>query len=390
MTPDAARQIRGGHPWVFATSITSITEGGEAGDLAVIFDRNRRFMAIGLFDPSSPIRIRVLHQGAPATIDAAFWDARLAAAQTIRESLAQSGHTDGYRLLNGENDGFPGLVLDRYADTLVMKLYSAAWLAQLPVLMPLIEARWQPTSVILRLSRTLQPDHANLEATALLGPLPAGPVQFRENGLRFEADVLAGQKTGHFLDQRDNRARVRQRARGARVLDVFACTGGFSAYAAAGGAREVHSVDISAGALRTAAINVRANNRGNTAHTTTVGDAFEVMRRLVLHGERYDVVVIDPPSFAHRGREAAGGLRAYRSLTELGVALTREGGTLVQASCSSRITAASFFEATEAAAAAMAETTVLEHTGHPIDHPIAFVHGAYLKAVFIRVDHRHS
>ena len=392
VTPDATRQIRGGHPWIFASSIASVSDGGTTGDLAVVFDRNRRFLAIGLYDPESPIRIRMLHHGPPVTIDSSFWSERLDAARAIRQPLELTTETTAYRIINGENDGFPGLVLDRYASTLVLKLYSAAWLPHLGVLVPLIQARWQPASVVLRISRALQRDHPELEGTSLVGPLPTAPVQFIENGLSFEADVIRGQKTGHFLDQRDNRNCVRALAGNARVLDVFACTGGFSAYAAAGGAVEVHSVDISAGALKASATNVRANNPGgSTKHLTTVGDAFEVMRTLVAEGERYDVVVIDPPSFAHRRSEAAGGLRAYRQLTELGLALTADGGTLVQASCSSRISAVSFFESVESTARAVgASVTVLEKSEHPIDHPIGFVHGAYLKAMFLRVNRHRS
>ncbi|MCU1345043.1 MAG: rRNA (guanine-N2)-methyltransferase, partial [Acidimicrobiia bacterium] len=181
VTPDAARQTRGGHPWIYANSITSVSDGGVAGDLAVLFDRHRRFLAIGLYDPDSPIRIRVLHHGSPITIDADFWNDRIAVAAAIREPLLHDDtdgyRTDGYRCINGENDGFPGLVLDRYASTMVMKIYSAAWLPHLATLLPLIQARWEPSAVVLRLSRTLHRHHGALEGVALLGELPLAPVR---------------------------------------------------------------------------------------------------------------------------------------------------------------------------------------------------------------------
>ncbi|MCU1504393.1 MAG: SAM-dependent methyltransferase containing domain, partial [Ilumatobacteraceae bacterium] len=144
VTPDARRQIAAGHPWVYDESIVSISHKGTAGDLAVIFDDDRKFVAIGLNDPASPIRIKIIHRGRPTPIDAAFWRQRLDAAMARRGALIASGHTTGYRCINGENDGFPGLVLDRYADTLVLKLYTAAWFAHLATLVPVIVAALHP------------------------------------------------------------------------------------------------------------------------------------------------------------------------------------------------------------------------------------------------------
>src|SRR4051794_18273724 len=242
VTPDARRQIAAGHPWVFNESITSISHRGAVGDLAVIFDNDRNFVAIGLWDPGSPIRIRILHHGKPVTIDAAFWHQRITAAIERRAGIGSD--TDGYRVLNGENDGFPGLVLDRYADTLVVKLYSPTWIPHLRSLVDAIDKLLAPSALVLRLARTMaeQKMHGLTEGMALIGETPAEPVLFHENGLVFEADVVHGQKTGHFLDQRDNRALVGSMSAGMRVLDVFAATGGFGIYAAAGGAARGTSV----------------------------------------------------------------------------------------------------------------------------------------------------
>jgi 23S rRNA (cytosine1962-C5)-methyltransferase len=390
VTDDACRQLRGGHPWVFDGSITSAPADGAAGDLAVLFDRRRRFQGIGLYDPGSPIRVRVLHAGAPVAITPAWWDDRLGAALDRRQELAASGDTTGYRVVHGENDGFPGLVLDRYGATAVLKLYSSAWVPHLASLVPLVAARLEPERLVLRLSRGVQaeaPPGARDGAT-LLGVPPTGPVTYLEQGLVLEADVVAGQKTGAFLDQRDNRRLVGTMAAGARVLDVFSCTGGFSLAAAAGGARTVRSVDRSEAALESARRSFARNAvvAGGARHETTCGDAFEAMATLAGAGERFDLVVVDPPSFASRRSSVPGALRAYARLTQLALPLLADGGVLVQASCSSRV-GADEFVATVAGAArsAGAGFEELRRTGHPVDHPVGFPEGAYLKAVVARI-----
>jgi 23S rRNA (cytosine1962-C5)-methyltransferase len=212
-------------------------------------------------------------------------------------------------------------------------------------------------------------------------------VLFTEGGLRFEADVRKGQKTGHFLDQRHNRMRLGRLVAGRDVLDVFASTGGFSVHAAAGRARSVHSVDISAPTLAAAERNMALNaDRAEVQgceHTTEVGDAFEVMIALARAGKTYDVVVIDPPSFAQKQSSIDVAVRAYTRLTHIGLRLVRPGGVFVQASCSSRVTSDLFFATLlDAADAAGRELRQMVRTGHDIDHPVTYPEGAYLKAGF--------
>jgi 23S rRNA (cytosine1962-C5)-methyltransferase len=400
LIPDAERQVRGGHPWVFDSSVRSVRVTGtdtdeepRAGDLAVVFDQRRRFVAIGLWDPDSPIRIRILHRGAPRQIDDDWFRDTVAAAARRREPLTLSGSTTGYRVVNGENDGLPGVVIDRYEGTAVLKLYSGAWWAHLEQLVEAIVAALGSERVVLRLARVVQraaPAGAPGDGATLHGPAPTGPLVFLENGLRVEADVVAGQKTGWFLDQRDNRARVRDLCAGAQVLDVFCAGGGFTLHAAAGGAAGVHSVDLSPGAVAATGRNLALNSDraevASCAHRTTTGDAAEVMAALRTRGERYDVVVVDPPSFASKQQQVPGALRAYGRLTQLAVGLLRPGGWLVQASCSARVPSGEFVDAVHAAARSAGERLVdAEVTGHPLDHPIGFEHGAYLKAVFARV-----
>jgi len=392
VTPDALRHIRSGHPWVYDHSIVSTGHDGAMGDLAVVFDSERKFAAIGLWDPSSPIRLKVLHHGRPVTVDRAFWTTRLAAAMAVRAPLVDRGDTDGYRVVNCENDGMPGLVLDRYDRTLVLKLYTAAWVPHLVDILPAIDELLHPEALVLRLARNIPTDalHGLEEGDALLGVCPTDPVLFRESGLTFEADVVHGQKTGHFLDQRDNRVLVGREAEGATVLDVFASTGGFTVHAAAGGAAAVTAVDLSAPTLEVAARNLAHNARlpGVAAcrYTAVVGDAFREMETYVRQGRKYDIVVVDPPSFAQRQHETERALGAYRRLTDLAVRLVQPGGWLVQCSCSARVGAEEFHRAVAvAAAAARHPLDEWTRTGHPIDHPAGIPESRYLKATFAQV-----
>lgn len=392
VTADALRHIRAGHPWVYDDSIVSVSHDGAVGDLAVVFDQDRKFAAIGLFDPTSPIRLKVLHHGRPVTVDRAFWSQRLAAALEARRALAASGDTTGYRCVNGENDGMPGFVLDRYDRTLVLKLYSAMWVPHLPVLVDVIDELLHPDAMVLRLARSIDPVHLHglEEGDALLGTAPTAPVLFQERGLVFEADVVHGQKTGHFLDQRDNRTLFGSMVRGAEVCDVFASTGGFTVHAAAGGATSVLAIDLSAPTLEVAARNLQHNAHlpavAACRFTPVVADAFRDLERLARNGRRFDALVVDPPSFAQRQHEVDRALGAYSKLTSLAVRLLRPGGLLVQCSCSSRVTAEQFHR-TVALAASRANRPLdeIRRTGHAVDHPVRFPEGAYLKAVFARV-----
>jgi len=262
ITAAAETIVRSGHPWLFADSIHESNRPGQLGDLAVIYDRKDKFLAVGLFDPDSPLRVRILHAGKPQTIDAAWWQARLAQALVRREGLFDAT-TNGYRLIHGESDGWPGLVLDRYDMTLVLKIYTAAWLPRLDEILALFTEKISCECIVLRLSRNIQPfaekQFQRRDGQILFGASPEGTVIFFENGIRFEADVLRGQKTGFFLDQRENRREVELLAHGRRVLNAFSFSGGFSVYAARGGAKSVTDLDISAHALESAKRNFALN-----------------------------------------------------------------------------------------------------------------------------------
>lgn len=384
----AEKILRGGHPWIFSNSLREQNREGAPGELAVIFDRNDKFLAVGFFDPDSPIRVRVVHRGKPRAIDAAFWLERLSQAIDRRKMLFDE-NTTGCRIINGESDGWPGLVLDRYATTLVLKSYTAAWLTRLTEIVPLICAQLKPERVVLRLSRNIPRALANnfsADGEIIFGTPLAGCVTFLENGLRFEADVLRGQKTGFFLDQRENRKIVGELARGRSVLNAFSFSGGFSLHAARGGAKSVTDLDISAHALESARRNFALNQNdpgiARCQHDLVQADTFDWLEK---NRREFDLIILDPPSFAKRESERANAIRAYEKLAALGIERLSRDGILVACSCSAHVSGPEFFDAIRRAAKKSGRIfSELQTTGHAPDHAATFPEAQYLKAIFLR------
>jgi 23S rRNA (cytosine1962-C5)-methyltransferase len=401
LIPAAESAVRHGHPWVFDQSVREQNREGTAGEIAVIYDRRDGFLALGLYDPESPLRVRILHTGPPATLNADWWrhhlDTTLARRQELIEAAAPaSGRTNGFRLINGESDGWPGLVVDRYASTLVLKLYTAAWLPRLDEVVTLLrETLPWATALVLRLSRNLV-ETARQSYQRAEGFLfsdddpPQETVVFRENGLCFEAGVRHGQKTGFFLDQRDNRARIEPLAAGRDVLNAFSFSGGFSLYAARGGARSVTDLDLSEHALASARRNFALNRDDDPAvascpHHSVQADAFAWLARP--SPERYDMIIVDPPSLARRESERAGALEGYAHLNASAVARLRTGGVLVSASCSAHVDEAEFFSAIRRTVRDAGRSfQELWTSNHAVDHPAAFKEARYLKCLALRCD----
>lgn len=383
LAPAAEKSVKQGHPWVFSNSIQKLNKEGKAGDIAILFDQrfNKPF-AIGLYDPDSPIRIKVVHNNGPAQIDAAFFEEKLDMAFDKRRKLI-SEETNAYRLVFGENDGLPGLILDIYNKIGVLKLYSAIWFPYLDFLLPKMAELSGVDGIVLRLSRNVQKANpAYEEGKVLWGELENPEVIFKEYGVLFKTDVLQGHKTGFFLDHRENRHEIGKMAKGKTVLDVFSYAGGFSIHALAGGAKEVTSLDFSKQALELASENARLNNSSGK-HITLAGDAFVLLEELRNEGKRYDIVIIDPPSFAKSQQERTVALKKYAELAELGVHLTKKGGVLLLASCSSRIEKEEFMQLHKEVFHRMnLRYKVLKTTEHAIDHPIGFPEGAYLKSAY--------
>lgn len=402
---DVLAHVKRGHPWVYRRGLVRDAKDGHAGDVSVVHDEKGAQVAVGLYDPASEIAVRVLAAGKPVVVDGAFLAARIAASIARRAPLvsardAEGPLTDGLRLVFGESDGLPGLVVDRYASVAVVKLYSACWFPWLDDVVRAVSTPWAPlgapTRVVLRLARNVLDDRtpARTDGEALLGDAlfrDEAPHTFRENGMVFLVDPVRGQKTGFFLDQRDNRARVRARADVARVLNVFSYSGGFSLAAAYGGARAVTSVDLARPALddaeRTFALNGHDRLVARADHTTVAGDAFVVLDDLARAGARYELVVLDPPAFTRRREQIGAARESYARLAAKGLAVVERGGTLVFASCSAHISAEDLIACLhEGAARARRVVRVEEVTGHALDHPVAFAEGAYLKCLFVHVD----
>ncbi|MEL7121322.1 MAG: class I SAM-dependent rRNA methyltransferase, partial [Bacteroidota bacterium] len=342
----AERMIRKEHPWIFDESITKLSQEGQAGDLAIIYDQKKnKFLAIGLYDPHSPIRIKILQSKKPATINEEWFEEKIAQAKSKREPLFQTD-TNSYRLIYGENDGLPGLVADVYDKVLVLKLYSAIWLPYLEILHPLLQKSCASDTIVLRLSRQLQQlldSDEFSDGQVLIGDLKEEEIIFREHGLQFLANVIHGHKTGYFLDHRHNRKRVGELAANKTVLDVFAYAGGFSVHALAGGAKSVSSLDISGPALEIAKKNVTLNDLDASKHQIIKGDAFKVMEDMARKNVKFDLVIVDPPSFAKKDSEKMTALQKYRRLTQLALQICNPQGIILMASCSSRVTAEDFF-----------------------------------------------
>jgi 23S rRNA (cytosine1962-C5)-methyltransferase len=391
IAPPAETAVRAGHPWVFSESVRDTNRAGALGELAAIYDRKNKFLAIGLFDPDSPLRVRVLHAGKPLAIDTAWWRARLDQALERRRALFDA-RTTGYRWIHGENDGWPGLVLDRYGATLVLKLYTAAWFPRLAEVGSWISDRLKPTHLVLRLSRNIQrlakAEFGLADGDSIVGGPWSAAAIFLETGLRFQADARRGQKTGFFLDQRENRRHVEALALGRRVLNAFSFSGGFSLYAARGGAQSVTDLDISAHALessrRNFALNAENPKVAGCPHVLVQADAFDWLA--ANRRPEFDLVILDPPSLAKREGERHRALGAYRRLAASALPRLAPGGMLVASSCSAHVTETEFFEAIRSAVGSSGRKALERATtGHPPDHPATFDEARYLKCIYLEL-----
>ncbi|HXI84801.1 MAG TPA: class I SAM-dependent methyltransferase [Verrucomicrobiae bacterium] len=379
--------LRSGHPWLFSDSIREQNRDGKAGDLAVIYDRKDRFLGIGLFDPEGPIRVRMLHVGKPQKLDRAWWQQHVTATLDRRHNLFDS-QTNGYRLCNGENDGWPGLVLDRYDSTLVLKIYTTAWIPRLEEIVGIISEQVPNDRIILRMSRNiLDKSQPFTEGQIVRGKPLIEPVIFLESGLRFEVDVVRGQKTGFFLDQRENRHIVESLSQGRRILNAFSFSGGFSLYAARGGAVSVIDLDISQHALTAAnrnfELNLGQSSIARCHHETVKADAFDWLDSAP--PASFDLIILDPPSLAKRESEREQAIGAYGRLTRSAIKLLQPGGILVACSCSAHVSTEEFLGSVREAATESARPfKELQTTAHPADHPAAYPEAHYLKAIYLR------
>ena len=384
LAKDLARPIRAGHPWIFRNALSPHAEL-PAGAIVDVTDGRGRFVARGYYDPKAAVAVRVLTLDAEERIDSAFLRRRLRTCLDLRRALVLDAETDACRLVHGEGDGLPGVIIDLYGGYAVLKLYSAGLLPHRDSL-----ARALSETVPGLLGIIARDDLKADKGELLSGAMPPDPLLILENGAKFAVDLFGGQKTGFFLDQRESRFLVRRLARGKSVLNCFGYTGGFSINAALGGAGRVVTVDLDADAVALARRNFALNGLDPSPHDFWAADVASTVKRLTDRGEKFGMVILDPPAYAKSQKAVDAAVAGYTALNRTALALVEKGGLFCTASCTARVSAEDFFSAVKSAAsAAGVRLQLLFQKFQPPDHPIAlqFPEGRYLKFfVFRRVD----
>ena len=375
--------VRAGHPWIFSGAIAAGLDGAEPGEAVRVVAADGRFVAAGYANPRTTIAVRVLTTD-DEPLDAAFVRRRLDEALAVRTELL-GAHLDAYRLVNGEGDRLPGVVVDRYADYVVCQFLTAGAARLASSMVAAIEDRLRPTGIFERSEGAVRTEEGLSGARGVLaGEAPPLRLTIEEYGARFVVDVLHGQKTGFYLDQRETRRCLGALAPGRRVLNGFAYTGAFAVVAARAGAREVVSVDTSRLSLGLAETAWAENGLDAAVGRFVVADVFDFLRA---GDDRYDVIVLDPPPFVRRRRDLDPGLRGYKDVNLQAFRRLAPGGWLLTSSCSQHLPRATFREVVAAAAAdARRIAQVVGEWGHPADHPVLLAHpeGEYLKVLLVR------
>lgn len=380
----ADRRVRLGHNWIFSNEVDTQTTPLSAfspGELARVVDVGRNPVGLAYVNPNALIAGRVLTRDVRASIDVKWFAQRIARALELREKIYAAPY---YRMVYGESDGLPGIVVDRYGEVCVAQLNTAGALALREPFITALTQAIAPKGLLLRNAGSTRGLEGIEPLDQALGDVP-DRIEIVENDMRIEAPLRAGQKTGYFYDQRDNRMRLRRYVKpGDRVLDVFSYVGSWSVSAYIAGASEVTCVDQSELALEYADVNARRIGREIDG---LVGDALEVMTGLHAERRRYDVVILDPPALVKRRKDASAGERHYRRLHEAAFRLLKEDGFLITASCSHHLPAERLSRlALDAAQETGRRLQVLERHGHGPDHPVhpAMPETEYLKALFLR------
>lgn len=377
------RRLRDGHLWIYSNEIDSIEGHFEDGDVAVVKDAEGRKVGAGFINRGSKITVRLLTRGSKVGFTEEVFLQRLDAAVARRRLLG----TDALRLVNAEADLLPGLVVDKYGDVVVVQTHVAGWERRRDHVVAAVAARLQPRAIILK-NDALAREAEGLErySAVAAGSLEGNPV-IAESGCEIEVDVLGGQKTGFYLDQRENRKLALPHVGGKRVLDAFCYTGAWSVMCAKAGAREVLGLDSSDDALALARRNAE-RNRVDQVAVFTKADVFDEFPRLAADKAKFDVVILDPPSLAKTKRALSGAERGYVHLNRLALGLLPPGGLLLTCSCSHHVTADRFRAMLQTAAAlARKQVAVLATGGQPEDHPslLGLPETDYLKCVLLAV-----
>jgi 23S rRNA (cytosine1962-C5)-methyltransferase len=382
-----ARTFSSRHPWVLDKAVERIEGVASDGDEVDLVTHGGKFVARGLFNGQSRIRVRLYTWDRNERLDEAFWRRRLEAAIALRALIGYDDPHGAARLVFSEGDGLSGLVVDRYADYLAVQITSLGIARRMEQIVPLLADLARPQGMVLRTEKGMnRAEGIELHDSHLWGRAPEGPVVIAENGLRWQVDLLEGQKTGFYLDQRENRRAAAALVGGRRVLDMFCYTGGFSLAASAwGGAAEVLAFDSSQKAVELARANARLNAVTNVRFET--GEAFDALKSLFAAGARFGAVVLDPPKFARTRSAREEALRAYHWLNRTAIGLLEPGGILVTCSCSGLVTREDFLAVLVGAAQqAGRHVQILQQRGASPDHPVAVncLESEYLKCFICR------
>lgn len=387
---NSERTVRNGHPWIFSGAVERRPKDADTGDIVDVFDSHERFVCRGFYNKRSLIRVRSLTQNASSAIDQAFFEQRIAEAAEFRRGTGLSTVTNAMRLVHGESDGLPGLIVDDYAGYLVVQFHTAGMEKQRQTVLAALDTALCPMSIFERSDvGTRRAEGLKDRPTGLLaGAKPPEFVEIEEHGVRLHADLYRGQKTGFFLDQRDNRFLLQRLANGKRVLNLFSYSSGFSAHALKGGASHTIDVDVSSRVMHSARRNLEANRLDESRTDLLVADVFPFVEELADRGPRYDIVVVDPPSLLRKHSQLKQAMGVYTKLNRNAFRLVADGGLLVTASCSARVSQEDFFQIVRrASAGARVRTRMLAYNQHSADHPVdpAFPDGRYLKCIFARI-----
>lgn len=389
LKPGREKSARNHHPWIFSGAIATVDGDPAYGDLVRVVDSKGAFVAYGYHNVRSQIALRLLEWEEGVAIDNDWWATRLAEAIRRRDAFTDTLHTNAVRLIHAEADRLPGLIVDRYANYLVVQVLTAGIDRIKPLIIEQLQSLVQPAGIVERAD-----EHARrLEGLPpsrgpLAGPTPPADVEINEHDLRFVVDLLRGQKTGFYLDQRDNRQLAAGYARDGDVLDAFAYTGAFTVHALHAGAKSVTCIDSSAPSIRALRRNLELNNMGHQPVETVCDNVFDVLRQYRDSGRQFDLVILDPPKLAPTRSHVEKALRSYKDLNLLAMKILRPNGILVSFSCSGGVTPQSFQTAVAwAAQDAGRDVQILHRLTQAVDHPVllSFPESEYLKGLICRV-----
>ena len=377
------------HPWIFSGALKSIPEGLDCGMPVALTDENGKFLAGGYFNSYSQIAVRLWSFVENEEVNQEFFERRIKAAFKLREEFVLDKNTNACRIIYGENDFIPGLIVDKYNDYLCVQFHNRGidfWKEQ--IVSALVKVL-KPKGIYERSDMKVRViEGAEKQAGVLFGKVPE-KVEIKENGLKFWVDIVGGQKTGFFLDQRDKRAALQKYVEGKKVLNCFSYTGGFSVYAADAGAKKTVSVDASQGAVEMASENFKLNKLDLKKAEFVVADVKDYLTRNETVADKFDVIILDPPAFIKDRHKIQEGLVGYRKINEMAMRILPPGGILVSASCSAHLNLTDFRHMlANSAGRAGRNLQILETFTHGIDHPglAAYTEGEYLKVIFALVN----